>query len=240
MLNVYAVSRFIAPQERLPSHGITRGVEAELDATPVNEEVTTIEQKVVTSPVASPPAIAQVPISDDTQESRHGHLRYAEADPESLTVIGSFGVGQYQRYESLAPDAALALMDMIYAARDQGVWVVPASAYRTIDRQRKLFDNQVKRKGSAEAAAKSSAPPGFSEHHTGYAVDLVDGRNKEADINQQFATTQAFEWLTQNASKYGYELSFTQNNEQGVNYEPWHWRFIGSEEALAIFRQARP
>ncbi|NER00518.1 MAG: M15 family metallopeptidase [Cyanothece sp. SIO2G6] len=180
-----------------------------------------------------------MPTTNDTQESRYGHLRYAEADPESLTVIGSFGVGQYQRYESLAPDAALALMNMIYAARDQGVWIVPASAYRTIDRQRGLFDNQVKRKGSPEAAAKSSAPPGFSEHHTGYAVDLVDGHNKDADINQQFSNTQAFEWLTQNAGKYGYELSFPQNNEQGVNYEPWHWRFIGSEEALATFRQAR-
>lgn len=239
MLNVYAVSRLISPQGTLPSRGISRGAEAELDATSTNEEVTTSEQEIVTSPVVSSPAISQVPTTDDTQESRYGHFRYAEADPESLTVIGSFGVGQYQRYESLAPDAALALMDMIYAARDQGVWVVPASAYRNIDRQRELFDNQVKRKGSSEAAAKSSAPPGFSEHHTGYAVDLVDGRNKEADINQQFSNTQAFEWLTQNAGKYGYELSFPENNAQGVNYEPWHWRFIGSEEALAIFRQTR-
>lgn len=240
MLNVYAASRLISPQGRLSSHGITREVGAELDATSIDEEITTSEQEVISSPVASSPAIAQVTTTDDTQASRYGHLRYTEADPESLTVISSFGVGQYQRYESLAPDAALALMDMIYAARDQGVWVVPASAYRNIDRQRELFDNQVKRKGSSEAAAKSSAPPGFSEHHTGYAVDLVDGHNKEADINQQFATTQAFEWLTQNAGKYGYELSFPQNNAQGVNYEPWHWRFIGSEEAIATFRQARP
>ncbi|MEL7226290.1 MAG: M15 family metallopeptidase [Cyanobacteria bacterium J06576_12] len=218
---------------------MTRGVEAELDANSIDEEVTTSEQKVVTSPTVSAPGIAQMPTTDDTQESRYGHLRYAEADPESLTVIGSFGVGQYQRYESLAPDAALALMNMIYAARDQGVWIVPASAYRTIDLQRELFDNQVKRKGSSKTAAESTAPPGFSEHHTGYAVDLVDGYNKEADINQQFSTTQAFEWLTQNAGKYGYELSFPHNNAQGVNYEPWHWRFIGSEEAIAIFRRAR-
>jgi D-alanyl-D-alanine carboxypeptidase len=94
-------------------------------------------------------------------------------------------------------------------------------------------------KGSPEEAAKSVAPPGYSEHHTGYAVDLVDGYVPNADINGNFAETKAFQWLTQRAKEFGYELSFPENNLQSVKYEPWHWRFVASSKAAEIFRDAR-
>ena len=132
-------------------------------------------------------------------------------------------------------EAALALMKMIYAARDEGVWIVPVSGFRTIAHQETLFQAQIQRRGSPEEAAKLSAPAGYSEHHTGYAIDLADGNFPKQDITYEFANTNAFRWLIKYAKEYGFELSFPENNRQGVSFEPWHWRFIGSPRAGKIF-----
>jgi D-alanyl-D-alanine carboxypeptidase len=110
------------------------------------------------------------------------------------------------------------------------------SGFRNISDQEKLFDAQIQRRGSPEAAAKLSAPPGYSEHHTGYAIDVTDGRFPKQDITYNFATTDAFKWLTIYAKEFGFEMSFPENNSQGVSYEPWHWRFVGSNEAKEIFK----
>lgn len=170
-------------------------------------------------------------------QARFGHLPYQDAVMENLIVVSSYGQYEYQRFEKLMPEAAFALMKMVYAARDDGVWVVLASAFRSYEQQAELFEMQIQRRGSPEEAARAVAPPGYSEHHTGYAVDLVDGSFPEADINGRFLETPAFQWLMQNAKKFGYELSFPENNPQGVQYEPWHWRFVGSLTAQTIFEQ---
>ena len=153
-----------------------------------------------------------------------------------MLIIASYATGEYQRFERLAPDASLALLKLIYTARDDGVWIVPVSGFRNISDQEKLFNAQIQRRGSPEAAAKLSAPPGYSEHHTGYAIDVTDGRFPKQDITYNFATTDAFKWLTIYAKEFGFEMSFPENNSQGVSYEPWHWRFVGSNEAKEIFK----
>ena len=79
------------------------------------------------------------------------------------------------------------------------------------------------------------APPGFSEHQTGWVLDIGDLDDPEADDNPLFERTQAFRWLNQNASKFHFELSFPPGNWQGVSYEPWHWRFAGTSEARMAF-----
>ncbi|MBO0352190.1 M15 family metallopeptidase [Phormidium pseudopriestleyi FRX01] len=154
-------------------------------------------------------------------------------------TIASYGEDIYQRFEYLDSDAAKALMKLIYSARNDGVWIVSVSAFRDVERQRLLFENQVERRGSIEAASKISAPPGYSEHHTGLTVDLADGRFPKQDITSQFENTDAFRWLQKNAEKFGFEMSFPAENKQGVMYEPWHWRFVGSENARAIFAKAK-
>ncbi|WP_323225633.1 M15 family metallopeptidase [Spirulina sp. 06S082] len=163
------------------------------------------------------------------------HFLYSEAPENRLILINSYAKEPYQRFEFLHEDAGKSLMKMIYSARDEGVWIVPVSGFRTIEKQEKLFNNQVQRYGSPEAAARVSAPPGYSEHHTGYAIDLADGNVPKQDITQEFVNTKAYEWLTTNAKEFGFELSFPLNNSQGVNFEPWHWRFTGSKEAKEIF-----
>lgn len=86
-----------------------------------------------------------------------------------------------------------------------------------------------------EERAALSAPPGYSEHHTGYAIDIGDAQFPQWDTQEAFETTPAFRWLERNAARFGFELSFPRNNPQGVNYEPWHWRFVGDRHSLETF-----
>ncbi|RQH10859.1 M15 family metallopeptidase [Okeania hirsuta] len=186
--------------------------------------------KKTVSPSPPPPAIAPSiePKSVLTlKKTKLGHFPYQEGDVQKMVVVASYATGaEYQRFEKLAPEAAFALMKMIYAARDEGVWIVPVSGFRTIADQKQLFQYQIQRQGSPEKAAKLSAPPGYSEHHTGFAIDLTDGNFPKKDITYEFAETKAFQWLIKNANQYGFEMSFPENNSQGVSYEPWHWRFF--------------
>lgn len=177
--------------------------------------------------------------SNSPSRRSYGHFSYSQVEPNQLMIIASYGAREYQRFESLDPEAGRALMRMIYTARDEGVWIVPASAFRTIERQKKLFQQQVERRGSVEEAAKFSAPPGYSEHHTGFAIDLADGKFPKGDISTEFAITDAYNWLIDHAVEFGFELSFPADNLQGVSYEPWHWRYIGSSKAQEVFKDKR-
>ncbi len=75
-----------------------------------------------------------------------------------------------------------------------------------------------------------AAPPGFSEHHTGYALDICD---ETLSLDESFAETRAYRWLQQNARAFNFELSFPRHGE--VSFEPWHWRFEGETEAIEAF-----
>ncbi|WP_017718020.1 M15 family metallopeptidase [Kamptonema formosum] len=154
-------------------------------------------------------------------------------------IIASYAQQEYQRFEQLDREAGLALMKLIYAARDEGVWIIPVSGFRNIAAQELLFKSQIERRGSPEEAAKLSAPAGYSEHHTGYALDMADGLSPKKDITYEFEKTNAYRWLTLHAKEFGFEMSFPANNSQGVSYEPWHWRFVGSPRATEIFADAR-
>lgn len=164
-----------------------------------------------------------------------GHFPYAQADQNTLQAVGKYG----QRVEKLAPEAAVAWKAMISAARKERVVIVPISAFRNLETQTWLFRDRARRRGSEAAAARSVAPPGYSEHHTGYAIDVGDGRSPGADISQSFANTAAFRWMNKHAKEYGFELSFPPKNKQNVIYEPWHWRYVGTPNAEQIFAAAR-
>jgi len=181
-----------------------------------------------------------------------GHLPYAEANPADLvTIPGDFGVG---RPCVMHRDAAAAMAQLL-AAADQ----VPAvkgklrgiSCFRTIERQRQIFCSKIgpnKRCANAAERARSSAPPNYSEHATGYALDfairpLASGCG---DVSDCIARTPPGQWLLQHAAEFGFELSFPAGNAQGVTWEPWHWRWVGASAAApgaatarALFATAR-
>ncbi|MFZ9270323.1 MAG: M15 family metallopeptidase, partial [Prochlorococcaceae cyanobacterium] len=147
-----------------------------------------------------------------------GHFPYEEVDPDQLVSIAP---GQ-----QLQQDAAKALLAMQRGARDEGIDLVVLSAFRSQAVQNRLFfEIKSERNQTARERARVSAPPGYSEHGTGYAVDLGDGAAPASNLSTSFEQTAAFAWLQANAARYQFVLSFPRGNSQGVNYEPSHWRY---------------
>lgn len=116
--------------------------------------------------------------------------------------------------------------DMVEDAKDDGVdlWVV--SAYRSFDTQAQLKGQYTVTFGSG--ANTFSADQGYSEHQLGTTLDFTT--NNLGGSLQGFGNTPAYEWLTDNAHKYGFVLSYPEGNQYYV-FEPWHWRFVGKDFA---------
>jgi D-alanyl-D-alanine carboxypeptidase len=181
------------------------------------------------SSLASPTAVPEPAI-----ENVLGHLPYEEATAADLTPITADGRIR------LRPAAAEKFQAMVRDARASGVNLVPLSGYRTVQEQEYLFfEIKAQRNQDASKRAEVSAPPGYSEHHTGYAIDIGDARVPATNLSVNFEETAAFQWLEQNAARYGFELSFPRDNPQGISYEPWHWRFVGDIDSLETFYRAQ-
>ncbi len=178
----------------------------------------------------SPEAITKEP---DSPPDLFGHHPYSEAPLNELRTISRASDG----YEIKLRDAAAkSYLKMEADAKADGVDFVVISGFRTIAEQQQLFFEISKQRNQTPAQrAKVSAPPGHSEHHTGYALDIGDGAVPSSDLSPSFEKTAAYRWLQNNAAKYGFEMSFPPNNPQGVMYEPWHWRFVGDEDSLMTF-----
>lgn len=187
----------------------------------------------------SPPANAPTAPIATAPNNYYGHLPYAENAGNRLINVGDFVRGTYRRTEYLDQEAATAFSKLVNAAAGADLTLQPISGFRSVNDQQELFDKQVQKLGSKKAAAKLSAPPGFSEHHTGYAIDIGDRNLPDKDLKVAFEDTTAYRWLSNNAKDYGFELSFPRNNAQGVNFEPWHWRYIGTSRAAVQFTSAR-
>jgi D-alanyl-D-alanine carboxypeptidase len=179
----------------------------------------------------APPPVAGLAARPGLDGRLLGHFRYDQV-PESQLLEVAPG-------QRLHRDAARELLAMLTAARADGVDLVVLSAYRSMEEQKALFfDVKAERNQSARERAQVSAPPGFSEHSTGYAVDLGDGAAPGSNLSTSFDQTAAFAWLKANAQRYHFTLSFPPDNPQGVSYEPWHWRFEGTATALKVFEPA--
>ena len=139
-------------------------------------------------------------------------------------------VGDDGREHRLAPAAASAWLAMKQAALEDGVSISIASAFRSIDRQVEIVQAKLARGASLEAILAVSAQPGYSEHHTGCALDITtDG---VAPFELEFEKTAAFRWLSANAARFGFTLSFPPGNRYGYQYEPWHWCYRASTARL--------
>ena len=144
--------------------------------------------------------------------------------------------------KTLQTEAAEAFLSMQAAAAKDGVDVRMQSGYRSVSYQKKLYDNKTqyyRNKGLSEAAAREKAavivnPPGCSEHNCGLAADLNSPEHTTLDTG--FADTAAFRWLCDNAEQYGFILRYPKEAESvtGITYEPWHWRYVGPENAALL------
>ncbi len=139
--------------------------------------------------------------------------------------------------------------ELIAAAKEDGISLAIVSGYRTMERSRMLYANKIaeyKAMGYDEATAKVEAarwvaPPGTSEHHSGLAMDIVsaDYYTKYSDLVEAFEKDKEAIWLKENCARFGFILRFPKDKTDitGINFEPWHFRYVGEEHAQVIMEQ---
>lgn len=159
--------------------------------------------------------LRELGISSETV-SRRGLRLFHE--PEELVPSGE---SEDARNLLLVPEAALAWRRLSAAAAEDDVQLIIVSAFRGIERQADIVRRKQQSGMSLEQILQSSAPPGYSEHHSGRAVDLATPGCPP--LEEIFENTAAFEWLSRQAGVFGFTLSFPRGNKYGYQFEPWHW-----------------
>jgi len=153
--------------------------------------------------------------------SERGLVAFEEAELLDVAEVSKDG-----REYLLTPAAAKSWRLMKQAATLDGESIFIVSAYRSVSRQANIIRAKLKAGQCIDEVVKVFAPPGFSEHHSGCAVDVSTPGILERHIS--FESTTAFQWLRDNAERFGYQLSYPQDNAKGYKYEPWHWWYAAT------------
>ena len=127
-------------------------------------------------------------------------------------------VGSMQR---LTPDTANSWLEMKSKAKDDGIILILISGFRSIEYQSNLIRKKIKSGQSIYDILSVNAAPGYSEHHTGCAIDIASPGTRP--LREEFEFSDAYSWLTKNALKFDFRMSYPRNNKQGFIFEPWHW-----------------
>lgn len=153
----------------------------------------------------------------------------SEYEPDSLVNVNT----KTNQKILMEKEAAEKLQEMFKAAENDGVELIPVSAYRTYDYQKNVFEQSVKSQG-VEYTKRYVAVPGYSEHQTGLAIDV--GSPEDTTLTDNFENTNAFIWLQKNMHDYGFILRYPKGKENitGYKYEPWHIRYVGRDVAKKI------
>ena len=135
------------------------------------------------------------------------------------------------------------IVNMLADMRKEGLSPYICSSTRTIEYQENLFNKRLKKNKAAglseqdalDETAKWTAIPGTSEHHTGYALDIVSSKNTA--LNESQENTPEQQWMMKNSWKYGFILRYPEGKTHitGIYYEPWHYRYVGKEAAKEIY-----
>ena len=137
------------------------------------------------------------------------------ADPAALVKVPGELTGDSRVY--VTPDTRRALVALAGAAREQGIRLEVDSGFRSRGFQKRILENRLAEGRPFLDAIRWTAPPGYSEHQTGRAVDFVPS---DAD----FKDTPAYQWLKKHAADFCFTESYPQGNAAGFEWEPWHWR----------------
>lgn len=150
----------------------------------------------------------------------YGRVPLLSVYPEAseLAEIGENIVGRMQR---LTPETAEAWQAMCMAASNDDIELLIVSGFRSIDYQADLIRSKLDAGQFIEDILKVNVAPGYSQHHTGNAVDIATPGFKP--LLEEFEHSPAFEWLRENAVQYGFAMSYPRDNPEGLAYEPWHW-----------------
>lgn len=180
--------------------------------------------------------------------------RYFQADGKEIQLVNPWNaipedytvelVNYSERYQ-IAAECLEPLQRMLADCKSAGNRAIVASAYRTQEYQQGLFDRKIQyyvsrgytREDAEVVAATVVAYPGTSEHQLGLAVDLVDITYQLLDEAQE--QTPAQQWLMENSWRYGFILRYPNGKSEvtGIIYEPWHYRYVGTELAQELYEQ---
>jgi D-alanyl-D-alanine carboxypeptidase len=155
--------------------------------------------------------------------SDYGLQHQLELMPEPPTLSFA-GFDRYQRPLWMQEQAAIAWKKMQRHAAEDSVTLEAISGYRGHAYQYGIFKRKLARGQTVPEILKVNAAPGYSEHHTGRAIDI--GTPNEPPAEESFESSEAFEWLMLHAGAFGFRLSYPRNNPHDINYEPWHWYFV--------------
>ena len=139
-------------------------------------------------------------------------------EPRELATIGH---DIHDREQWLAPRAARAFLRMRESAREDRIELQVVSAFRSARYQLGIVARKRERGVRMDEILRVSAAPGYSEHHSGRALDLTTPGF--AALEEEFERSPAFAWLMRHAAHFGYALSYPSGNAHGIAYEPWHW-----------------
>jgi D-alanyl-D-alanine carboxypeptidase len=149
---------------------------------------------------------------------------YAQA--EDLIEVGPNLVGRMQQ---LTPTAAASWQQMVEAASGDGVRLLMVSGYRSFEYQAQLIRNKLDSGQKIAEILTVNAAPGYSQHHTGGAVDIATPGSRP--LTEEFEVSEAFAWLRDSGSRFGFSMTYPRSNPFGFVYEPWHWALRTAEIA---------
>jgi D-alanyl-D-alanine carboxypeptidase len=161
-----------------------------------------------------------IPSDYGTSPRRPRHPEATELEDVEVNVVGAM--------QRLAPEAAAAWRRMKQAAALAGVQLLLVSGFRSVRHQADLIRRKLAAGATIEAILTVNAAPGFSEHHTGRAVDIATPGTRP--LTGEFASSPAFTWLTAHAHEFGFEMPYGRNNRYGFEYEPWHWSRLAHDD----------
>jgi len=139
-------------------------------------------------------------------------------EPGELVEIGPNLVGRMQR---LTAAAAQQWRARATAAAEDGIELLIVSGFRSIEYQAALIRNKIESGQVIDDILTVNTAPGYSEHHTGQAVDIATPGSRP--LTEEFEASAAFQWLQQRAQEFGFSMSYPRDNPWGISYEPWHW-----------------
>jgi len=225
--------------------GIINAEQADLEPNQIetSDNVQEKDTAAVEEPVQEVPEevapVKEVPEVD--MSGAKGYVGHETLPVEPTMIQGILVVSkQYPLPSTYAPgeskEARAAFTEMAAEAMLSDYELVAFSTYRSFDYQSQLYERYVSNDGQ-EAADRYSARPGYSEHQTGLAFDIGEELFEEHFASESFGETEAGKWVAANAAKYGFIMRYPEGKEKitGYMYEPWHFRYIGVEQAGKVY-----
>ena len=161
--------------------------------------------------------------------NKYYHLDASYQPNDLVDISNQYYYGEGHQIRKIVYDA---FIDMWNQAKNDGIYLIINSSYRTYEEQQSVYDGYKNSYGTTYADS-IAARPGYSEHQTGLSLDIF---STEYTTTANFKGSPAYEWLVNNAYQYGFIQRYEEDTEEltGFSEEAWHWRYVGVEVATYL------